>query len=401
VDKLILNNMRFFSKYNKISDLIKYIENKNNSKLLMLTNNYNFVDYSPQIIHNDFLPKLVENYKIYKDKNIDLLIHTNGCIGYDFLYIIKFLLNHRKYHTINTYIPYYALSGGLALAFCGNNMYSSKYSLFSPPDTQVFLNKNHKLPFNIYKQYIMPNVSYSYYEYFNMIINNIDIIKNNNIFKKYIFDTFAHNYPFTYKDFIKLNLDIKSDMPKYFYNLIDILYENNNNDNNNKNIIFFDNNFFEVIKCLNNDNNSKLTFYYKPKTSDIYKIMSLTKIIANSNKDISLYPLFNYNENFNTIYYLLLILSNKKIYFPKNFLFKHNIQKNIRFTDNNKINTEINNLLRNQNNKDILNFINTPYFDPKLRYTLLNIFINSHLYLDINHLKNLGIPNLVIIPGFS
>jgi len=383
---------RFFSSFfnkNKFDSIINTIENKSNSKILLLTDSNRTIFHHKTFHNNDFL-KLYDAYgDFYKNNKIDLVIHTIGCFGENFPKIISLLSNHNS--TITAHVPYYALSGGTAFAFCANTINVSPFTLFSPCHTQIRYG-NIVYPIRIYKKFFDPFKRLNYFDQrVNNVLSSIPNLKNGNDLKIILFANHNNSFPFTYRDFgndiIKVNIDFDS---KY-KDLIDCFngYHPYTNDNNEKIII---DDAYEIFKYLHIDN---LTFYYQPKKINLYSIFVLTKILHNMNTNVNVHVRYNNIQQDKTIYFLLLLLSNKNIYFDKNFEFKNYFNK-INYTNNDMINFELNEYFLKQTKNDLRHFLfSSDYFKIRISSKLFDI-LSYHQELDTKTLLDFHFPNLFL-----
>jgi len=391
---------------NKIQSKIKEIERKN-SKVLILTDIDELDKYHPQIYHNDYSKSLEKNFNnIYDKKDIDLILHTKGGDFYSVDTIIKLLSKHKSKNKINVYVPYYALSAGTHISLYGDTINITPYSLLSPIDNQYkygdffpgkFLIKNNLFEKDDELLYINS-------------INEIKGLDNHNSEKilENLMLKFGHNMGFTYQDFrffgIKnLNLSIDSKI----FELMNLLFGINNT-KNTKFKKFIENierknssKIFVVKKCLDlviflNNIKTKDINYDKLEIfcqfADIYGILTIINIMKSYKGSVNIYPTFE-NEKISK-HYLLLLLSNKKIYFNKNHIFFNTLPKFPNFCDGRK-NVEISlyhDILK-QYKSDIEFIFNSSEYEATNKKKIKQILESSDPYFEDN-IRNANILNL-------
>jgi ATP-dependent protease ClpP protease subunit len=127
--------------------LIKDYEKKNESKLLVITDDYwsknklSLINkyFSGHIIDIDDVDGFYNWFSEACDNNVkrlDIIINTDGGSVSSSDIIITNLLNYNG--VVNFYIPYYAFSAGTMISLTGNNIYMNTYSLMGPTDPQIF-----------------------------------------------------------------------------------------------------------------------------------------------------------------------------------------------------------------------------------------------------------------------
>jgi membrane-bound ClpP family serine protease len=242
---IIIIGLLYFYKFIKITYLliiIKKYERKHKSKFLMITDiesnlylgpyiyNLCFAEYIIDINNSEQFQYWIADIVHKKINRIDIVVQSYGGCIFNNDIIITNLISFDG--IINTYIPFYAYSAGTMIALCGNNIYMNKFSLLSPTDPQITVNKqvySSKSLIDIAKNTINVERTKDMTIKLNAIeakkthINNLDALRTMFNKKKYnsntinkILDEFGsgkhdHSKPFT-REFIK-SIGIKINYP--------------------------------------------------------------------------------------------------------------------------------------------------------------------------------------------
>lgn len=128
----------------KLLILVYRYQKRTNSSLLIIcdirTGNWfnqcwNYIKYKicPFIIDiNDYKSFLKWYKQCSRNKNLDIILNTNGGDAFSSDIVWNCLMNHQG--RINVYIPRYAMSAGSFLALCGNTIYMNYYACMGPID---------------------------------------------------------------------------------------------------------------------------------------------------------------------------------------------------------------------------------------------------------------------------
>lgn len=136
------------SKYYFLQYSIKRYQKKHDCYLLCLTNvntgflkfMISFFDYHIVDISDDetFVKQM---QKAYDFTNLHIILHTFGGAVCSADIITQEILNFRKKGIVNIYVPQYAYSAGTLIALAGTNLAMNSWSLLSPTDPQIDIEK--------------------------------------------------------------------------------------------------------------------------------------------------------------------------------------------------------------------------------------------------------------------
>jgi hypothetical protein len=170
---ILYNTYDYCIKLIKINSYLYNYEKKNNTKILIITDqNSDFKYYDIRkyfklettIINMDDYNSLIifaKNLKLENKQNIDIIINSyGGDISSNnlFLHIIEQL---SKTHNIKTYIHNYAMSAGTLLFLSGDTLYMDEYDIISPTDPQIpYLENYYQSSDILLTQTQMKNISF-------------------------------------------------------------------------------------------------------------------------------------------------------------------------------------------------------------------------------------------------
>ncbi len=180
---------------------------------------HNLIDFTSTKETFNFLSRITN------EKSVKIIIHTYGGISWNADSLSLVLSKNKKLYKY-IYVPECALSAGSVISLSGNKIFCNWYSIFSPIDSQIFLedldmsvstkylkdlNNN-----NDSKMYLNKRLAMSIYkDDYNLLLK---IFKNNKN-KKQIIDKFlktenSHDNQILIDDMKKLNLPIVSKIPE-------------------------------------------------------------------------------------------------------------------------------------------------------------------------------------------
>jgi len=399
----------------KIDLKIKEIENENQSKVLLLTDKKRFSKLHPQIFNSNFTLSLEFFFeRMYENKNIDLILHMLGGYDSDIRIIIKILLEHKLYNKINTYIPYYSLSGGTIYSLYGDTINMMSYSLLSPFDAQIEIldkdkNENVTRPvkFLANRDIIKEKEILSSDD---DTISALSILKkyNMNKIKSNFIDKHGHYYFFTSKDLDSFGIKNSKSISKKMYELMDLLYENDyhynlakklqesikNIEEKRKSKIIVVKNIIDLIMFLNN---SKINDISYNKLEIIYMITTIedafavAKILNSYKGDVTIYAISD--KIILDKHFLLLLLSNKKVCMCDFHVFLNKYPNFVRLTDNIWTSVDIYRDEYNQIKNDVTHLLNNNKYDRNDKWRLIKILESTEPFFGDN-IEKINISNL-------
>jgi len=173
---------------------------------------------------SDDIMYLLEN--ITGNKKCEIILHTHGgsCDASDSL---SLLLKDSEIE-INIYIPRYAFSAGTMIMLSANNIFMNWYSLASPVDTQMdynddevysskYIEKMADKSWVENKEFLLAEEAKAIIAEDTFIINKLleDNPNKSEIIKKLLFTKFSHEFNYTRKDLIAMELPVIGDIPSY------------------------------------------------------------------------------------------------------------------------------------------------------------------------------------------
>jgi ClpP class serine protease len=229
-------NFHVFTNRTKLEKYVSDWENENNSKLIFLTPKHKSRDNHVEDYINSFHKQMVE---IDDNKNVDIILHTNGGETMSCKMISDLILNHEG--KVRIYVPFRAYSSGTTIALSSTELYLGKKAFLSPADIQMYVNKqNGYMPSKLFKRYnkeisIMSNTDMLLHvgegndtvnameKMFQKIINkryqdvgNEVILKiKQNIIEQTVF----HEYPYDYNECVEMGIKITGECPKRIYEI--------------------------------------------------------------------------------------------------------------------------------------------------------------------------------------
>ena len=186
---------------------------------------------------NDWM-KMLSCLKNYK--NINLIIHSKGGDSNASDGCSKVLKNYQG--NINVFIPEYAFSAGTVVALTGNNIFMNWYSFMGPVDAQMEYDFENEFSGSFStkyikglkdqkgcdgdKEYLQSSLAEAYHkeaeEYLRLIIGDNQNVEQ--IVEKMLNTKYSHEYNFTKKELIDLQLPVKNcDVPSDIMQLFNML----------------------------------------------------------------------------------------------------------------------------------------------------------------------------------
>lgn len=146
---IILYFIYVFNCYNNIKSKIMDLENKNDSKIIFILDEFwntskyfkffdfnNFLgDYVIDINNSSQMQYILNKISKKNIKKIDICLQSYGGNIQDNDIIVNNLLNYNG--IINTFIPYYAFSAASLISLCGHNIYLNENSILGPTDPVI------------------------------------------------------------------------------------------------------------------------------------------------------------------------------------------------------------------------------------------------------------------------
>jgi membrane-bound ClpP family serine protease len=174
--------------------------------------------------------KFISAYnKTNKKKDINIIIHSQGGELMVITAICDCILNHKGPGKIIGIIPFYAFSGGTEIALCCDELLMSPYSLLSPCDVLISVNKEvgyTSCPYianviteketnniNLDENWAIANIkAQKYIDLSKKFITGLCKMRNydeNKIYEELFSGKYTHDTSFTTQQIIDMNLGLK------------------------------------------------------------------------------------------------------------------------------------------------------------------------------------------------
>lgn len=253
----LLNLLELWYREGKIIMFQKYIKNyeKKNGKVFFIVNKKcrckkifnNKVKCIKCRINNiinlesfDDWMQMLSSLNNNNTSNINLIMHTKGGNSNASDGSAKVLKNYQG--NINVFIPEYAFSAGTVIALTGNNIFMNWYSFMGPVDAQMEYDFENEFSGSFstkyikilkdqkgcrgHKEFLQSSLAKAYHEeaeeYLRIIIGDNQNIEQ--IVEKMLNTKYSHEYNFTKKELIDLQLPIKNEnVPDDIMNLFNML----------------------------------------------------------------------------------------------------------------------------------------------------------------------------------
>lgn len=219
--------------------LIKQIEQKRGSRLIVLIHRQETLSFLGfpvfrYIDINDAEQMIRAIHLTDPDVPLDIVLHTPGGLVLASVQIARAIQAHRGKKIV--YVPHYAMSGGTLLALAADEIVMDCHAVLGPVDPQlgefpaasILKVTREKKPEDIDdKTLILADMSEKalkqiQHEVVELLADNMPREKAEQLAVEMSQGTWTHDHPIGFKEAQQLGLPVRSDLPKEFYELMDL-----------------------------------------------------------------------------------------------------------------------------------------------------------------------------------